>query len=401
MASDASAVFFELSWSILSTICMANVLFGFLVCSITSFTPLAAVPMISSAAGAIADGLCFYSNYGTRPDMNRAVSSVFADIFWVIQETGLLFYSYIILKRVLRGARWRIFASIFWAGITGIVVTRIVISVYRVRSILGHDESLQHIINYLHIAYFGLMAVLECTGAYFLIIVFTSARASSVQISLNVGFFRYLSRSTEGRVAILAIQGVFRAITHSLKTPGQSAENLASQLDRFAYALFCLFPVVLYIDLLASKLIFTDQKYPSSQSRPGLGSQPRQFTSTQKDEFAGGRGEHVVEFHGGVSKTHRSPVTSESTGRRRRADPRMSSWLSWRSICFVEVECGSSGNSPMRANSDICWAAIRIPHTDVMSDAYQKPEAIQYASSTLDQENDAVTIAVTVIPYGK
>ncbi|KAH7145397.1 hypothetical protein B0J13DRAFT_321893 [Dactylonectria estremocensis] len=305
-AADANAVFFELSWSILSTICMANVLFGLLVCSITSFTPLAAVPILSSAAGAIADGLCFYSNYGTHPDINRAVSSVFADIFWVMQETGLLFYSYIILKRVLRGVRWRVFSSLFWAGISGIIITRVVISVFRVRSIMSHDESIQHIINYLHIAYFGLMAILECIGAYFLIVVFTDARASSVQIALNVGFFRYLSRSTEGRVALLAVQGVFRAITHSLKTPGQSAENLASQLDRFAYAMFCLFPVVLYIDLLASKLIFTDQKYPSSHSRPGQGSQPGRFTSTQKDDFAAGRGEHVVEFHGGASKTHRS-----------------------------------------------------------------------------------------------
>ncbi|KAH6980708.1 hypothetical protein BKA56DRAFT_486363 [Ilyonectria sp. MPI-CAGE-AT-0026] len=305
-AADANAVFFELSWSILCTICIGNVFFGLLVCSITNFTPLAAVPILSSAAGAVANGLCFYSNYGVHPDINRAVSSVFADMFWVMQETGLLFYSYIILKRVLRGGRWQVFVACFWTGITGILVTRVVISVFRVRSIMSHDEALQHIVNYLHIAYFGLLAILECIGAYFLITVFTSARASSVQIALNVGFFRYLSRSTEGRVAILALQGIFRAITHSIKTPGQSAENLASQLDRFAYALFCLFPVVLYIDLLASKLVFTEQKYPSSQSQPRVGSQPRQFTSTQKDEFAGGRGEHVVEFHGGVSKTHRS-----------------------------------------------------------------------------------------------
>ncbi|KAM5350057.1 hypothetical protein ACJ41O_006562 [Fusarium nematophilum] len=305
MASTASPVYFELSWSILSTICIGNVLFGFLVCGITSFTPLAAVVMISSAAGAIADGVCFYANYGDHPAMNRAVASVFCDIFWVTQEAGLLFYSYIILKRVLRGARWRVFASTFWTGVIGIIVTRIAIAVFRVRSILTdpNDMPLLHTINYLHIAYFGLMAILECVGAYFLLAVFTSARASSVQIALNVGFFRYLSRSTEGRVAILAVQGIFRAVTHSIKTPGQTAENIASQLDRFAYTLFCLFPMVLYIDLLASKLVFTDQKYPSSQSRHGPPSQ--RFTST-KDEFAAGRGENVVEFHGGAPKTHRS-----------------------------------------------------------------------------------------------
>ncbi|KAJ3528439.1 hypothetical protein NM208_g10195 [Fusarium decemcellulare] len=309
MASEAPPVFFELSWSILSTICMCNVLFGFLVCGITSFTPLAAVVMISSAAGAIADGVCFYANYGDHPDMNKAIASVFCDIFWVTQEAGLLFYSFIILKRVLRGVRWQIFASVFWTGILGIFVTRVAISVFRVRSIMTdpNDMKLLHTINYLHIAYFGLMAILECVGAYFLIVVFTDARASSVHIALNVGFFRYLSRSTEGRVAILAVQGLFRAVTHSIKTPGQTAENIASQLDRFAYTLFCLFPVILYIDLLASKLVFTDQKYPSShsQGRQGQASGGGRFTAT-KDEFGGGRGENVVEFHGGVSKTHRS-----------------------------------------------------------------------------------------------
>lgn len=180
-----------------------------------------------------------------RINRPRWLSTNASCFYYQTQETGLLFYSYIILKRVLRGVRWRVFATCFWAGITGILVTRVVISVFRVRSIMNHDEALQHIVNYLHIAYFGLLAILECIGAYFLITVFTSARASSVQIALNVGFFRYLSRSTEGRVAILALQGIFRAITHSIKTPGQSAENLASQLDRFAYALFCLFPVVL------------------------------------------------------------------------------------------------------------------------------------------------------------
>lgn len=90
----------------------------------------------------------------------------------------------------------------------------------------------------------------------------------------------------------------------------------SSAFSRLCYSkLLLCFPVTLAtttnnhctsIDLLASKLVFTEQKYPSSQSQPRVGSQPRQFTSTQKDEFAGGRGEHVVEFHGGVSKTHRS-----------------------------------------------------------------------------------------------
>jgi hypothetical protein len=54
-----------------------------------------------------------------------------------LQEAGLLFYSYIILKRILRGLRWRVFASLFWTGIAGIIMVRIVIIVFRVRSILA------------------------------------------------------------------------------------------------------------------------------------------------------------------------------------------------------------------------------------------------------------------------
>lgn len=162
-----------------------------------------------------------------------------------MQEAGLLFYSYMILKRVLRGVRWRVFSSVFWAGIAGIIIARIAIIAFRVRSVLEGNEDLLRTINFIHIAYFGLMALLECLSAYFLIVLFTSAQATSLQIALNVGLFRYLSRSTEARVAILAVQGIFRAITHSFKTAGQTAENLATQLDRFTYAVFCLFPMVL------------------------------------------------------------------------------------------------------------------------------------------------------------
>lgn len=89
------------------------------------------------------------------------------------------------------------------------------------------------------------MAILECISAYFLIVVFTSARDTSFQAAMKLGLFRYLTRSTEVRVAILAVQGILRAITHSFQTPGQKASNIASQLDRFLYTIFCLYPVLL------------------------------------------------------------------------------------------------------------------------------------------------------------
>ncbi|KAF4442814.1 hypothetical protein F53441_11642 [Fusarium austroafricanum] len=308
MADAPVPVFFELSWSILFTICMGNVLLGCLVCGITNWTLLAAVPMISSAAGAIANGLCYYVYYEKNPAMPTAIASVFADTFWLVQEAGLLFYSYIILKRVLRGMRWRVFMSLFWSGIVGIIAVRIVIITFRVKSILAGNNDLLMTINHIHIAYFGLIASLECLSAYFLMVIFTSAKASSAEIARSGGLFQYLARSTEMRVALLALQGTLRAVTHSFKTAGQTAENIATQLDRFFYAVFCLYSMVLYIDLLSSKLKFSNgsQDYPSSRDRYVHGnSQPSRFTSTQKDEFGQTRTENVVGVDGGI-RTHKT-----------------------------------------------------------------------------------------------
>jgi hypothetical protein len=73
--------YFEVCWSIFSTICLVNVVFGVLVCEITTFTVLAAVPIFSSAAGAIANGLCYYVYYIENPVVNEVVAAVFSDFF--------------------------------------------------------------------------------------------------------------------------------------------------------------------------------------------------------------------------------------------------------------------------------------------------------------------------------
>jgi hypothetical protein len=86
MASAAPPAYFELSWSILSTIGIANTLFAILVGSITTFSPVCAVPIVTSIAGAVANGLCYYAFYNeSNPVMNRAVASVFADISWMVK----------------------------------------------------------------------------------------------------------------------------------------------------------------------------------------------------------------------------------------------------------------------------------------------------------------------------
>lgn len=77
-------VYFETSWSILSSIGIINILIGLLVIGITSLSPITIVPIVVSAASAIADGLCYYAFYADHPKTPTAVASAFADIFWMV-----------------------------------------------------------------------------------------------------------------------------------------------------------------------------------------------------------------------------------------------------------------------------------------------------------------------------
>jgi hypothetical protein len=124
---------------------------------------------------------------------------------------------------------------------------RITITITRVRSILDGGSSYQEVIDNLHIGYFVSIATVECISAYFLLTVFASAKTSSLKAAIEAGPFRYLMRSAEVRLALLAVIGVMRAITYSFQTTAQSATNVASQLDRFAYTMECLFPVVMLL----------------------------------------------------------------------------------------------------------------------------------------------------------
>ncbi|KAL2126013.1 hypothetical protein VTI74DRAFT_1953 [Chaetomium olivicolor] len=244
MAPDP--VFFELTWSILATIGAGNVFFGLLVVSVTNLSPIAAVPLAASTACAVANGLCFYAFYLTTPPAtNRAVASAFADISWLIQEAGLSLYSYVILSRILRDRQWYIFLTLFWVIMVAIVVVRISIAVTRVRFIIRGDTALQSTVNHLHMAYFPLLAVLECVSAYYLLTTFAQAKISGFKRGGKMGVFQYLMRSTEVRLALLALVGIMRAVTYSFQTDPQGATNLASQVDRFCYTLECLFPIIM------------------------------------------------------------------------------------------------------------------------------------------------------------
>lgn len=83
-ASKTTSIYFELSWSILSSIGLVNFVYGFLVIGIVGLSPISLVPMIVSAAGAVANGMCYYSSYGDYSVTRKAVAGVFADLMWLV-----------------------------------------------------------------------------------------------------------------------------------------------------------------------------------------------------------------------------------------------------------------------------------------------------------------------------
>ncbi|RKL38953.1 hypothetical protein BFJ72_g7083 [Fusarium proliferatum] len=298
-------VYYELSWSILSTIGIANVLFGLMVAGITSFGPVSIVPIVTSAAGAIANGLCYYAFYEEgNSTTTKAVASVFADVLWLVQEAGLSFYSYIILSRVLRGRQWIIFATGFWFMIISVSGIRVVIAAVRARRIMNALDTDQSLINHLHMGYFILIALLECLSSFFLLRVFSSAKSTSLSAAIKAGLFRYLMRSTEVRLALLAVLGIIRAITYSFQNAEQSATNLASQIDRFAYSMECMFPVMM--------IRHQPGGYPHRQFANGRGGDI--ILTTQQ-------GENIVEVRGGESTGDRTSSQERIISRRDHRNP--------------------------------------------------------------------------------
>ncbi|SPN96476.1 uncharacterized protein DNG_00004 [Cephalotrichum gorgonifer] len=259
----AGLSYFDSSWSILSTIGMANVLFGFVIVGITSFKPVVAVPIVTSTACAVANGLSFYAFYTHYALRNRAVASAFADIFWLIQEAGLSFFSYVILIRVLHDKQRLVFLALFWGLMVGIVAARVAVLILRMQSILTATDNFQRIITRLHTAYFVLIASVECLSAFFLLRKFASAKNTSMKAALRTGIFHYLIRSTEVRVALLSLIGISRAVAYSFQTTAQSHITSVSQIDHFFYTMECLFPIILYFDILASKLRVNTQSSAS------------------------------------------------------------------------------------------------------------------------------------------
>ncbi|KAH8663418.1 hypothetical protein BGZ60DRAFT_540909 [Tricladium varicosporioides] len=256
-------LYFERSWAILSSIGLINALFGFMVVGITGLSLLALVPIIVSVAGAIANGLCFYAFYANYNTTATLTAAIFADLGWLVQEAGLSFYSYLILTRVLKNTQRLIFLSLFWSLLAIISAFRITILICRARNIINGNSDLQTLIAGLHIGYFTSTAVIEMVSAVFLLRKFTVARRTSIVGASKRGLFSYLIQSTEIRLATLALIGITRAVTYSFQTT-LNASNITGQIDRFVFTMECMFPMIMYVDILASRVIATNHAYSTS-----------------------------------------------------------------------------------------------------------------------------------------
>ncbi|KAF4426694.1 hsp90 co-chaperone cdc37 protein [Fusarium austroafricanum] len=272
MATNEQPPFMETNLGVVSVIGLNNICVGLIVAGIVgkvSFVLL--VPIITSVGCTLGSGLCYYAWGSDYPVVNRAVAAVFSGVAWMIQEAGLPFYGYGILVPILCGIERIIFLTIFWGLMVVILFCRLAVVTLDTRYILRNDPSPvtlalhSTLTNRLHFAYFPPIAMAEILSAVFLLMKFRRTLRASKSGGLGGGkLYRYLMRSTEIRVASLAIIGITRSITFSFRlTVGPY--RAVTQIDFFMYILESLYPIIMFrhypnsIDILASRLIFTDE----------------------------------------------------------------------------------------------------------------------------------------------
>ncbi|KAL8381931.1 hypothetical protein RB595_005945 [Gaeumannomyces hyphopodioides] len=277
MASNCTAEnppYFQTVWAATSVYGLANVIAGLMIVGITGrFSAVVLVPIATSAGSAFGNGLGYYvfRLQPPPPLLNQAVAYVFGEITWMIHEAGLPFYGYAILVPILRGNQHVIFLTLFWGCISIILVVRVALIVFGLRFMLDEDPSPVTAATYstlnarLHLGYFVPIAMAETVTAIFLLKRFNSTLRSSISSGLKgAKLYRYFLRSTEIRLASLALIGIARSITFSfaafLPGMGMGPMPVAMQIDEFVMLLGSWFPVVMLIDILASRLIYVEEK---------------------------------------------------------------------------------------------------------------------------------------------
>lgn len=202
----------------------------------------------------------FYNKHALVPTM---IASAITDLMWLVrahsrvkdasthdtlqvQEAGLPFYSYLILIRILRPRSKAVFLVLFWSFMTGVVVSRMLILVFRMQTWQMTDPApKQALVNQLHLGFFISLALCESSSSFFLMRSFLEARKNATTFVHQGSIVVQLIRNTEMRVAVLALVGISRAVTHSLLVETPATNGIPAQLDRFVYCLECTFPFLM------------------------------------------------------------------------------------------------------------------------------------------------------------
>ncbi|OAQ62477.1 hypothetical protein VFPPC_16662 [Pochonia chlamydosporia 170] len=250
--------FFYTTQGIQSAIGLHNVLVGFMVAGIVGeVSVLILVPIVGSIAVCVSSALSYYVTFtAVHAPVNQAVAAGFGGLTYLVQEAGLPFYSYVVLKNILCGRERRFFRLLFWVLMLVVFVIHVIHTVLSVGYFLGSPALAMDTIKPLLIVYYLTIAIIEFVSAALLIKNFRKVLGASLSSPLTAGkLYRYLMSSTEIRLATMAFIGIGRTLSTAVETQvGQV--GLAGDVDGFIYTVECLFPVVMYIDILASRLIF-------------------------------------------------------------------------------------------------------------------------------------------------
>lgn len=143
-----------------------------------------------------------------------------------------------------------IYLLIFWILMAAIVGIRVAIMTSRAQGLLHGSDTLQYLVAHLHMGYFIAIALLEILSSGLLIKLFRDTHRSTLEFMSTSNILQQLIRTTEMRLATLALIGTGRSITYSFQTASQEVTSLAGQFDRFLYTMECLFPfIMLYVHI--------------------------------------------------------------------------------------------------------------------------------------------------------
>lgn len=155
------------------------------------------------------------------------------------------FYSYQILIVVLVHRERAVFLLCFWLLMVLILGIRITIIISRVLDNLEGTIQYQYRIDHLHVGYFASIAIMESISSLFLLRIFLTAKRESSVPQSKRNLFQHLIRSTEIRLASLGLVGITRTVTYTFQVTAQSAKSSVNEVDRFAYTLECMFPILM------------------------------------------------------------------------------------------------------------------------------------------------------------